>query len=65
MTMTTEETLAAIDLDAARDALASISAQIDSMAFTAPELMGGRLAGVAENMNTLATALCLIKPAPK
>lgn len=65
MAMTTEETLAAMDLDAARSAVASISAQIYSMGFTAPEMMGGRLATVADSMNALATALCLTKPAPK
>ncbi len=65
MAMTTEEVLAAIDLDAARSALDSIRSHIDSMGFTAPEMMGGRLAAVAENMNALATALCLNGPAPK
>ena len=62
MANTADDILAAIDLDAARSALASIGAQIDSMAFTAPEMMGGRLTAVADNMNELATALCLIKP---
>lgn len=57
--MTTAETLAAIDLVAARDAVSSISATIDSMAFTAPELMGDRLSAVADRMNALAVALCL------
>ncbi len=62
--MTAEETLAAIDLDAARSAHADIESHINSMCFTAPELMGGRLAAVAESMNELATALCLIGPSP-
>ena len=62
--MTTEEILAAIDLDAARSAHASIGSHLNSIAFSAPELIGGKLSAVAESMNELAVALCLIVPAP-
>ena len=62
MAMTTEELMDRLRLEDASDAMTTLEDIIDSMHYTPPEQMSARMKQAADELNSIAVALCIIVP---